>query len=131
MVAALEILHNHIRRDHLLTSRKNQDCKLRVIDEERRRIRLDILYFYLETSRECSKDFFKVYDGDDENERVLANNCSFIRNSNYKPIKSSGNSLLIHFHSNEFSDGFSKGFKLKITLGMLRSPLEYKLKFVL
>ena len=95
----------------------NEDCKAIVRVEKGHKIRLDILRFHLGFEINCTGDHLKIFDGDDENKRVLGNYCGY--KSTIKPIISSGNTLLIQFHSDDTFEEI--GFKLKITLGTLNS----------
>ena len=55
----------------------------------------------------CLKDYLKLYDGDDKEDTLLK---SFCGNKVPQPIRSSGNKVYLHFHSD--SKGTSRGFKM-------------------
>ena len=76
----------------------NSNCKTRIESKDGLNIEVNFKFFDIESSNDCLKDFLAIYDGPNTEAKLLGKFCG--DNSPGKII-SSGNILLMVFHSNE------------------------------
>lgn len=62
---------------------------------------------YLQDDSGCNKDYIRIHDGENVNGKILGKYCGRIL---VEPVRTSGNKLLLHFHSDESVE--RKGFKI-------------------
>ncbi|XP_057693859.1 inactive serine protease PAMR1 isoform X2 [Corythoichthys intestinalis] len=105
-----EVIHK--RQGHLILESypNNARCDWTIQVDNPFTIELRFMMLSLEVHHSCRYDFVEVRDGDSINSRVIGRFCG---NNRPAPIKSSGNSLHIHFESDGYKnfDGFFATFQ--------------------
>ncbi|XP_061139754.1 inactive serine protease PAMR1 [Syngnathus typhle] len=100
------------RQGHIVVESypNNARCEWTIQVDQPFTIELRFMMLSLEVHQSCRYDFVEVRDGDSINSRVIGRFCGSNRPA---PIRSSGNSLHIHFESDGFKnfDGFFATFQ--------------------
>ena len=88
----------------------NQDCKAVVKFAQGQKVFVEFLAFNVEPHTNCSYDWLEIRDGIDSNANLLASRkCE---NQTLAPIESSGNTLHLHFHTDNSQT--RSGFQLRV-----------------
>ena len=89
----------------------NRDCTWKISAESNRKIKLSSFSIDTEYHQNCGYDYLAIYDGSTSSGRLVAELCGSKRQGT---ILSSGNSLYLHFHSDQYQH--STGFKIKYSI---------------
>ena len=84
----------------------NKDCSWKISAEGNRKIKLYSFSFDIE-----NYDYLKIYDGSSDDDDLIAKLCG---SKSQGAILSSGNSLYLHFHSDQYQH--STGFEIEYVI---------------
>ena len=89
----------------------NKDCSWKISAEGNGKIKLYSFSFDIESHQYCEYDYLTIYDGSSANGHLIAKLCG---SKSQGTILSSGNSLYLHFHSDEYQH--STGFEIDYSI---------------
>ena len=89
----------------------NKDCSWKISAEGNRKIKLYSFSFDVENYQNCGYDYLKIYDGSSDDDDLIAKLCG---SKSQGAILSSGNSLYLHFHSDQYQH--STGFEIEYVI---------------
>ncbi|KAF4527383.1 hypothetical protein B566_EDAN015953, partial [Ephemera danica] len=89
---------------------QNRDCEWKLRVPTGKRIQMHIFTLMLETHENCSFDFIRIYDGGSNTDPLLREFCTTSQPSLFF---SSGQEVIVHFHSDDKSSDY--GFQMTYT----------------
>ena len=95
---------------------KNKDCFWRISTTQGKNIELNVVDMDVEFEESCKYDYIKILDGGELNSNILETLCGM---SFPKTIVSTGNQILVNFHSDDQQS--RRGFKIKWNTSVTRA----------